>query len=692
MSFNGSGTYVPPAGQPVATGTVIQSATFNTLVTDIGNTFNNVLPRDGQAAMQGPIKITDGTSTIPGIAFNSEASTGIYRPIQGTLAMTAAGVENLRINGAGHVLIGTTTDDGTNTLQVGGPAKVSGAATLASTLNVTGATTVAALGVTGAATLSSTLAVSGISTFSNRTLMGGAADDTTTALQVSSAGGSLLSLNTTNANGSFMKLSNSGTTFSYLGSGKALVGTGALGDLAVRSETGAILFSSGATERARIDTSGNLMLGTTTQVNSGRLTVQASLTGNAGLAFLKNTDSTGGAAWTTADDTGTKYCEIGVLNSASNVGVTYGAAGEGYVRSSASANGLTLSAANTAGYIRFLTNAGAERARIDASGNFLIGSATSAYPAKLVVSGTGSSTNATTDSVISLAGYNATTDQLRLLFNHNASGMAGIGTPMGGGLMFGRATGSTGAVSNEWARINNSGNFLIGQTSDDGVGKLQVAGNLRVNSGNLYLTGQSMLGGATSTYGGYSSAATINYSGIGTQYGIVLKPATSTANTNAISFLSSASTYTTGAPVANIVHLSGDAGMNLTGTWQLNGNPVASTNAPTLTNPTVVGYIEQFQYLNPGATVTINPGAGTLIELSITANTTITLPAAVAGMSYTIIASYTGAYSLTFAGGSTLRWAGGAAPVATSVNGKSDKYVFTCGATYTLAQDGGRGF
>lgn len=109
MSYNGSGTYVPPAGQPVTTGTVIQSATFNTLVTDIGNTFNNVLSRDGQAAMQGQLKLIDGTSSIPGIAFNGEASSGMFRPSQGVLALAASGVENLRINNAAHVMIGTTT-------------------------------------------------------------------------------------------------------------------------------------------------------------------------------------------------------------------------------------------------------------------------------------------------------------------------------------------------------------------------------------------------------------------------------------------------------------------------------------------------------------------------------------------------------------------------------------------------------
>jgi hypothetical protein len=143
MSFNGSGTFVPPAGQPVVTGTVIQSSTFNTLVADIGNTFNNVLPRDGQASMAGQLKLTDGTSSVPGIAFNSEASSGIYRPAAGMMGIVASGVEALRINNAGRVLIGSMVDDTVNRLQVTGPVKVTGALSATSfagplTGNVTG--------------------------------------------------------------------------------------------------------------------------------------------------------------------------------------------------------------------------------------------------------------------------------------------------------------------------------------------------------------------------------------------------------------------------------------------------------------------------------------------------------------------------------------------------------------------------
>lgn len=112
----------------------------------------------------------------------------------------------------------------------------------------------------------------------------------------------------------------------------------------------------------------------------------------------------------------------------------------------------------------------------------------------------------------------------------------------------------------------------------------------------------------------------------------------------------------------------------------------------TLTKPTIQGYIEKFQALNPGATVTLNPDNGTLIELTVSTATTITLPAAAAGICYTLIAKYSGAFSLTFSGGTTIKWAGGAAPTATGVSGKMDKYIFTCGTDYTLAQDGGRNF
>jgi hypothetical protein len=229
MAYNGSGTYIPPAGQPVATGTVIQSNTFNTLVTDIGNTFNNVLPRDGQASMAGQLKITDGTSGVPGIAFNSEASTGMYRPNSGALALVAGGVENMRINSAGRVLVGTASDDGTNKLQVNGPAKVSGGTTLASTLTVTGATTLSStLGVTSNATVGGTLGVTGATSLSSVSTSGAATVGTTLGVTGATTLASTLgvtgsaSLSSVSTSGA----ANVGTTLSVTGTSNFMGGVG----------------------------------------------------------------------------------------------------------------------------------------------------------------------------------------------------------------------------------------------------------------------------------------------------------------------------------------------------------------------------------------------------------------------------------------------------------------------------------
>jgi hypothetical protein len=53
MPRNGSGTYVPPAGQPVVTLTPISSTNFNTLVADLGAALTTSLATDGQSAMTG---------------------------------------------------------------------------------------------------------------------------------------------------------------------------------------------------------------------------------------------------------------------------------------------------------------------------------------------------------------------------------------------------------------------------------------------------------------------------------------------------------------------------------------------------------------------------------------------------------------------------------------------------------------
>lgn len=119
---------------------------------------------------------------------------------------------------------------------------------------------------------------------------------------------------------------------------------------------------------------------------------------------------------------------------------------------------------------------------------------------------------------------------------------------------------------------------------------------------------------------------------------------------------------------------------------------VGKDTTDVLTNKTVTNCKETVATPTVAAgAVTISLANGTMQKVVTAANTTITLPSAVAGTSYTIIVQYGGTHTITWAGGGTIKWAGGAAPAATSVNGKYDIYVFVChDATNTLASDGGR--
>lgn len=93
----------------------------------------------------------------------------------------------------------------------------------------------------------------------------------------------------------------------------------------------------------------------------------------------------------------------------------------------------------------------------------------------------------------------------------------------------------------------------------------------------------------------------------------------------------------------------------------------------------------EIDYANSSASGwTINLANGLVQDLTMTGSGTITLPASVAGQSYMLRIHYSGAYAITWAGGSTLRWQGGSAPTQTSANGNVDIFVFSCDGTNTF--------
>jgi hypothetical protein len=113
----------------------------------------------------------------------------------------------------------------------------------------------------------------------------------------------------------------------------------------------------------------------------------------------------------------------------------------------------------------------------------------------------------------------------------------------------------------------------------------------------------------------------------------------------------------------------------------------------TLTNPTLNGFIEGGTTAS-GTAFSPDFTAGSDFEYTTTGNATITLPTAVAGRSYTITVIYGGTHTVTFAGGTAIKYAAGLIPTATSVTGKYDVYVMKCNrtGTATLVSDGGRNY
>ena len=216
---------------------------------------------------------------------------------------------------------------------------------------------------------------------------------------------------------------------------------------------------------------------------------------------------------------------------------------------------------------------------------------------------------------------------------------------------------------------NNSFTGAVGELSIDTTLK-----QIRLHDGST--AGGTIVGGYATTGSGNVVLAT----GATIVSPIINSPTINTA-TNFNSTLNS-STLNTATIVGSTINSS------TINTATINGSTI---NTATIVNPTITNYTETV-YTATTSTITINLANGTIQEITLNANGTITLPSSVAGKSYTIIVTYSGSYSLTWAGGSTLKWAGGTTPTATATSGKYDIFNFYCDGTNTYGSVFGLSF
>lgn len=155
--------------------------------------------------------------------------------------------------------------------------------------------------------------------------------------------------------------------------------------------------------------------------------------------------------------------------------------------------------------------------------------------------------------------------------------------------------------------------------------------------------------------------------------------------TNVVDVVTRLSSLTLGTPLPVT---SGGTGTNIaTGT-----NNLVLSDTPSIVNPTVTNYVETLFAPAAGSSFIVNLANGTVQRFTTNANTTITLPASVAGKSFVIMVQYGGAHTLTWAGGSTLKWSVGVTPTPTSVNGKIDIFTFFQDGTNTYGAVFGQNF
>jgi hypothetical protein len=343
MSYNGSGTFqINSTGQPVVSGTVISSTAFNALTADLATGLSTAITKDGQTATTARIPfaaginstlVTDSSSTTTGSIITAGGvgiakalyvgttanfggvATYSAQPIFSSLTASSAvatdaskGLVSVTNTGTGNNVLATsptlvTPALGTPTALVGTNITGTAAAfningTVGATTATTGAfTTLSATGVT--TVQAGTVALPAITTTgdTNTGIFFPAADTIAfaeggaEAMRIDSSGN--VGIGTSSPSG---KLAISdGTVVGEINPFSAASGC----YIGTRSNH-AVLFQVNASEKARIDTSGNLLVGTTSSGSGNDGRVLAKQTSSGGYAVVADAVSNGGTYYLVA--------------------------------------------------------------------------------------------------------------------------------------------------------------------------------------------------------------------------------------------------------------------------------------------------------------------------------------------------------------------------------------------------------
>lgn len=112
MPRSGSGTYSLPSGNPVVTGTTIEATWANNTLSDIATAMTDSLSRSGQGGMTAAFRAADGTSSVPGVSFSNETTTGLYRAGSADMRLSVTTTQVQQWLSTGSAISGTFSASG----------------------------------------------------------------------------------------------------------------------------------------------------------------------------------------------------------------------------------------------------------------------------------------------------------------------------------------------------------------------------------------------------------------------------------------------------------------------------------------------------------------------------------------------------------------------------------------------------
>tara|TARA_R110000803_G_C11989465_1_gene321792 strand:+ start:16129 stop:17493 length:1365 start_codon:yes stop_codon:yes gene_type:complete len=96
MPRDANGTYTLPAGNPVVSGTVIETNWANPTMSDVGSEMSDSMSRSGKGGMLTQFKSISGTMGAPGVSFLDQLTMGLYRASASDMRVSINGVDRMR--------------------------------------------------------------------------------------------------------------------------------------------------------------------------------------------------------------------------------------------------------------------------------------------------------------------------------------------------------------------------------------------------------------------------------------------------------------------------------------------------------------------------------------------------------------------------------------------------------------------